>query len=554
MSGALRRESQTNTPENGSAGRARHAWLARSVLPALLLTLTLWLFASIAAGVGREGYFGADDLYVPTLVEDLLYWAGTIRAWRLTPAPYFVPDMLLYAPVRIVSGSVEAGQYFAGLAQLLLYALASAHLVRSLVPTSQRLATASLSLLLLGLCALSMTRTSDLALYGKLYHITNHGGAALLTVITLSMCISESKRPLGRLAAIALLALVGGLSDPLYAVSCGSALLPIAVCIGLKPLANVLRVRLDGAKNTQAYLRMLVGGVAAFGGASLTKLVHTRLNPLPKEVITPSKLIAVDAMFHDFTHGSSIRGWWILASFATSAAVLGCVRDNRTRLLRVVALWHITSLLATLAAMVWTQLYLDAGTQRYLVVPLTFTPLVAASGIALLFRRYSTTSSQGRAADVLAALGVATLLGSSLALLPTLARGQYRSDWRDEARCVERVMVREDVDVLLADYWKAKPLMLFSGGKVHAVQMRAKLKRPYFWISSRAWLRGKLHFGVVAVNDLNPAAIRARFGEPASIEQCAGTTLYSYRGAQRARLAKKMSQSFGRYLRARHPL
>jgi hypothetical protein len=399
-----------------------------------------------------------------------------------------------------------------------------------------------------------MSDTTDLALYGNLYRITNHGGAALLTVVTLCLCLTNGTSSLGSLVSVAILAFAGGLSDPLYAASCGSALLLSGLAMILERFVIPRRLRNGLFQHNQVAVRMLASGSAALIGACLTETVHAWLNPMPKLALAKSKSLAAQAMLHDFSHDSLGRGLFILVSFAISAALFISRRDAKSCFLRTIALWHMTSLLTTLVAMAWTRLYLDAGCQRYLAVPFMLTPVIAAAGLACVLGDVAMRTNREVLALLFGRSMLVVLVGSTAVLLPVLVWGQYRSSWRERAGCVERVLRREGSDVLLADYWKAKPLRLFSNGNVHAVQMRQKLKRPYFWISSRAWLQGKFRFGVVAVNDLDSEAIRARFGEPAAVEQCEDISLFAYRGSQQARLTREMERAFSKYLRDPHPL
>jgi hypothetical protein len=91
--------------------------------------------------------------------------------------------------------------------------------------------------------------------------------------------------------------------------------------------------------------------------------------------------------------------------------------------------------------------------------------------------------------------------------------------------------------------------MLFSDGKVRAVQMRAKLRAVYHWINSRNWYRGERTFGVIGVNDLNPDVIRSRYGAPARTEHCGDIELFVYRGNAATKLSRDMGKLFARFTR-----
>ncbi|NPC87214.1 hypothetical protein HPC49_54685, partial [Pyxidicoccus fallax] len=72
-----------------------------------------------------ETFFNADALYLPALYRDIVGLGGSWSGWRLTPAPYFFPDMPLYFASEALSGSLTRGVLVFAAAQLVLLALAT---------------------------------------------------------------------------------------------------------------------------------------------------------------------------------------------------------------------------------------------------------------------------------------------------------------------------------------------------------------------------------------------------------------------------------------------
>jgi hypothetical protein len=509
--------------------------------------LVMSLLGAIGSGAIRESFFDSDSLYLPTLFEDLIQWSGRFSDWRLTPAPYFFPDLPLYFMSRLIVGNVEPAQYLSSIVHLLLVAWAARWFVRTLVPDAADEAQ------IVGFVFLALALThlaGGVMLFGSLFHPTHHGGAALMTLVILTLCLGRATRYKSALAGA--LSLLAGVADPLFAASCGAPLLLLGICASVAPIWNRVSGSEDVAR-ASVRNRTLVSGVLAFAGAQLTKLVHAHMNSLPVSH-SAGPVASLRSALGDLAGSARPVGFWLLGGILLSCAVLLLHRQASTRGIRILALWQLGSVASTLFAIGWTGNYLDSGSLRYMVVPFVITVVLACAIVAHALAIHAHRAAVARWVSFVSCLVVVAVAGTILIELPSIVLGNYRSSWRSTSMCVEAVLQREQADVVLADYWQAKPLMLFSNGRVHALQMRAKLRRPYFWINSRGWYRGSHRFGVVAVKDLRPDAIVQAFGEPAQIDTCDGLELFVYRNKARDRLAGRMQRMFDRFVVDPHPL
>jgi hypothetical protein len=537
-------------------GRARLR--TRTVWYGSLALLVSFMLRAIGQGAFREGYFDSDDLYLPVLFEDLTRWSGHWSDWRLTPAPYFFPDMPLYAVARVATGSIEWAQYLSGCAQLLLFGLFARHLVDALVSRACALS-ACIAPIMLGLFWLFWS--GELPLFGALLRLTNHGGAALMSVIAVWFCLRRAdgqpgatvrrSRVLTTASAFVWSAL-GGLSDPLFAASCGGPLVVIGAAAALPWCWQRLCDSSDPGRRTTRD-RALACGIGSLIGAALTRQVHAHMNFLPAPVrhLTPFDLTLI--ALGDLAGPAWQTGLLLMAGVAMSGIALVVCRGADARGTRLLAFWQIGSTVATVAALAFEGGYLDTGSLRYVVVPYVMTIVTGFVVVAPALRVRVSKPFRDRLLALASSAVVVALTAAAVTQASSLPGARYTSDWRGTVRCVGALAQREQADVVLADYSIAKPIRLFSDNKLKALQMRAKLGRPSFWINSRGWYRGPLGFGIVVVNELKPDSIRSKFGAPARIEQCGELELFVYRDAGRAKLARVMNKMFENFVRDPHP-
>jgi hypothetical protein len=496
----------------------------------------------------RGSFFSADDLYLPTLFEDLFRWGGRLRDWRLTPAPYYFPDMLLYAAARVATGSIEWSQYLTGIAQVALFVAALWNLVRSLQPTAAHPA------LFVGpamVVLIALHCTGSLPMLSPLLHLTQHGGAALGTVVVLRFTLARPANSMFVAPVLFVASGLLGLSDPLFTASCCAALLVVGAVSAIPVFAR----KLFGADDPDRVVtrnRALAAAIGGFVGAAYTENIQTRLKRLFLKEYADHTQSSLSAVLRDLVGDAWAISLWLGSGLALACLILFAFRTTADRHLRKIALWYIAAVFFTIPAIAGYGTYQNAASARYYAVVYAATLVVMCGVIARMLARQSVAASIERWRALAAG---ATVAGAVLATL-VLANGlndkriaQYASPWRETARCVQTILEQEQVDTILTDYWKAKPLMLFSDGAVRAVQMRAKLRAVYHWINSRNWYRGERTFGVIGVNDLSPDVIRSRYGAPARIEHCGDIELFVYRDGAATKLSRDMGKLFARFTR-----
>jgi hypothetical protein len=508
-------------------------------------TSLVWLVVLVLGGISdgflREEFFSSDHLYIPALIDDLTRWGGSLYDWRLTPAPYFFPDLPLYAMWRFLGVRLEWAQYLGGISHLLLVLWASRALIEAVLGANALAASIVGPVFVL---AVALHLGGMLGLVQPLFILSNHGGAASSTLVTLALLLG-SRTSRTRLLLTFAFAFVSGWSDPLFAPSCGA---PLAL-IGL----YLLIVRRRGGTHVEAPVKvstLLVVAAGSLLGAEVTRVMQMMLSDLRIESHPELSALSWSKLIDDLT--GPARGE--LTVFVGGALLaIGTLWRLRGRgsweRLRILALFQLISSVGTFAAVVWAGNYVDVATLRYVLVPFSVSWVLAATLLATALGRMPIAwrLETTRALSMCAAAGLLATLGWQSA---SLLRGQYASNERATSSCVEEISRGTATDVVLAGYWFAKPLMLFSPDHVKVLQMQPGMKRPYWWINSRNWYRGEHAFGVIATNGLDTNGIRKSFGKPQWVTHCGDVELFVYMGKPREHLQHAMQNSFDRFVHA----
>lgn len=142
--------------------------------------LLAWLVLALSASVLRfKVSLQSDSLFLDDLFSDLLLHGGRWAEWKLSAAPAFVPDMLLYWLAFPISGEPATRVFFVSVVQVFLVAAALLWCARKIDPALGKSAAASI-LLLLALFTLASARSS-MWLY---FYTTNNHLATLLFGLT----------------------------------------------------------------------------------------------------------------------------------------------------------------------------------------------------------------------------------------------------------------------------------------------------------------------------------------------------------------------------------
>jgi hypothetical protein len=348
-------------------------------------------------------------------------------------------------------------------------------------------------------------------------------------------------------SAVALLGFAMGCADPLFAASCSA---PLGI-IAIAALVSRVRGGLAAGARTPAGLYFCACGTGLLG-AQAGQILQFALSGLEVQPVPNPDLRAASLaqMFADLCGPARPEFILIASSLLLAGWTLWHFRGRAQRSeLRTLALFHGVSSACTLGAIAWAGNYVDVGTLRYVLVPFTTSLVLIAALLAAAVARASALSGFQLPKFAAACVG-AGLIATLFSHLASLAEGQYASKMRDNAQCVDEAAIRYGSDTVIADYWSAKPLMLFGRGRVKVLQLEPKLNRPYWWINSKNWYRGQHLFGMIATNGFDTHTIRRTFGAPQLVTHCGEIELYVYGGRSRRHLQGEVQRSIDRFINA----
>lgn len=504
-----------------SATHHRHVGV-RILIAGNIVWAAILFLRIIADGATNDMFVNADQLYAHALAADWQTSPSTLADWALTPAPYFFPDVALYAGLHLLGLDVESASYVAGAIQLLgIAACAGVLLIRGLGVRAESAAPLTF-LIPLVLWVYPWTLMPN-----SLFRITRHGAAVGMSYLALTWCMSSRSSAttmtrhdvkVGMVCFVA--AALFAFSDPLFVVSC---VLPLTLVYMLSFCQACHLPRPSG----QRTLALTAG--SAIGWLALGQLPG---QPGVGLHLRPEKVQATLARIATWQKDYSADGWLCSAAVLASLLVFFKGRRSRKSYYRLFACWGFFSMACSWAAMLAS----GRASPRYLIVPwCAGLLLVGLAALASLRRLHVPGHMLKRTLTAVPFIGAVTSL---LTGWSTIAHGNYRSEFRARAACVQAIAEREHSALVITDYWQAKPLQAFSDGAVQTVQVITTAMRPMVWITSRQAFRQleKRRWNVVVANGLSSRMLK-RYGPPAQREDCNGLDVRTYRGRARRRIA-----------------
>ena len=165
------------------------------IISSLILALTsslLWFKISLTS----------DSLFLDSLAKDLFEQSGRWSHWKLTPAPAYFPDMLLYFFSYKILPNAYSRIFFVSVAQVFILALSVTWTAKQIYP---KISGATLAALLL-LIAFTTVVASKSEMWLYFYSTNNHFASLVVPLICLGLIIRFYTKPSFIAASILILA------------------------------------------------------------------------------------------------------------------------------------------------------------------------------------------------------------------------------------------------------------------------------------------------------------------------------------------------------------
>jgi putative flippase GtrA len=470
-----------------------------------LILLGLAVFAALAAATllaSRHPAQSSDSLFLEDVANDLFVSSGRWSDWRLTPAPAFFPDMLLYFIGYKALPDAAARITFVTLTQWVLLGACLAWIVRKLTPRITLVGVAAVTTLYAAFTYIA-ARTSMWVFFDS---VNNHYAALLLPIASLAVAIpyldGEGRRR--RLPALAAIAFLGQLSTNIFLLgftaplilASGSALFvlrgpalaatrqrviasTVAVCAGTALAAAATRAVVFNAPledRTSFTDERVLNSVEQFMRATLFAF---RSGDARMTLFTLSIVACGLYVFARSVRATRILFTTTLARQPSGLAELRVhFHDWRLPAATWLALW---SLVIAATGSVLTGGFADIFGYRYFSFSLALIALIA---VAAWLDQPHVTQPLARLATTVVALCTLVGVGMSGAWVTATTEAQKHTTSRTIARCLDDLRASGvDLSAGIAEYWDARAVRFQTRDLISIIPVQANLQ-PFYWMST----------------------------------------------------------------------
>ena len=445
--------------------------------------------------------FFTDVLYIPAIYHDLFILKNSFSGWALTPAPYFFPDMPLYAIARFLTGSMVGAVTLSGVVQfVLLYA----GFVRLVALWQKELAGVSLAFLFVSVAVFYFQP------FYTLYLLSMHSGVFLVFVWLTWFYYSQAGKFNKRQSILFFIVLsLSVFSDRLMILYIAALFFTeISDRFRFKNFAgslfSVFRSKPGGI--IVVFLYPVLTGLLLLG--MLKSVMHVSL---PAKIPTIISASVFTKTIVEFSVESPMVMAVIVFSFLYHLYMFAGKKDTGFR--RKIHLLSILLFVLAASVPVATGVFMDKYSIRYLVGTLVFVTVLAISDISF------SPVVQLTLAAMLVAAGIVKMDG-----LPNPERLYNR--YPGKVSCLDNLAGDEGFRYGLSDYWNAKYISLFSRKNLWVDQINYTDLSPVNILNNRNWYMGK-KYRFIVTEGLNRDEILKKYGQPLRIHDC-GSEVFVY--------------------------
>jgi hypothetical protein len=482
-------------------------------------------FNAVVVGVGcvcllaflfaHESFIGsfidADKLLPADWTRHVFHDGYPWAEFQLPRVPSLFPDLLIFSPVQIVTGSWRAAMFCLAVV-LLVGAIGGASVIaHRLASTPVGVSVAVCWIIVVPLLLLEFAYSG----WGRHFMIlqpVSHGGSFVVSLGLAPVADALRRRFRSWLAALLfILCSLAVLSDKLFIFS---------FCI---PCAIALWVARVESADRRAILALVA--VASAVGWAGSALIHRQPDfPLRWGTIFPRIGLFIDEISPSIALGTLLP----VVLLAASVVLLRRQAIDESR--RDTALFYWTfamvAILGTIA-LTATFLYEDRAAYRYLAAPIWWPTIFLAAGAAVVLRRHARV--------IVAASCTVTVVAAVFLALSGAAPANSLWTWQHPlARCLLAQPGREPLREGLAEYWSARPIEASSEWALQVDPLHFAGDVSYWGNDLASYARSHADrsrppdYRFIVMQNLDRAAIAARYGSPDHELVCDAGTIWVY--------------------------
>lgn len=476
---------------------------------AVFASCGLLLAFGLAHPTFAENFTDTDKLLPAEWTRHVFIEGLSIFSFQLPRTPSLLPDLLLYTPIQLITGSWRIAAAATALVFLAVLIGAGGVIVGRIARVSVGDGIACFWILVFPLLLIELTHSG----WGRHFMViqpVSHGGAFVVSLGTAILADDLRRSPrwgmsmvLGTICSLAVL------SDKMFVFS---FMIPLMCAIIVVPATAPAR---------RSLLAVAILATAAGMIADLFVLKEPDL-PLIWSMIPQRIALVFREMSASIFLGTFAPVLLLFAAPPVARRLAPTVfRDDRVRFFWIIA---VAAILGTTALTVGF-LYEELAHYRYLSCAIWWPIIFAGAALAMWLRE------RRRAVAALTVLMTVIAAGLSLTVLVSPGPSLWR--WRNPIeRCLNDAA--PDLREGLAAYDFARSITASNGWRVHADAI-LPTGAPFYWGNSFESYTTS-HFDharppdyrFVVMTSVDPAAITARYGQPDRTIDCSGNTVWLY--------------------------
>lgn len=507
------------------------AWIA------FLLSLLVVYINFSTGDLPRNILYSSDALYLPSLYKDV-FSGIDISGWKLTPAPYFFPDMLLYFLLNALTGNFHLAIVFFGVIQSIVFVFSLLCLSNQLFGFDKNIH----SLLLLAgtvfFLGFSMGNYGEFwYIFVSAHHFSLVPSIIFSIVLALQVIDEDSRNKLIiQLLFLAVLAVLMTISDMLYIVQFA---IPLVITLAFLTWLSIIAIKRVFFLNGVLISSVLLGIVlnkTLIRHENISLYTQITLNSIEKEVKS------FVTWFSNFFVAHPILSFLELGFILATVVILVKLfkdlssRNNKKKVFVIVIFFLFAFFISVTAIVISNNIV--GGMERYflafLIIPIFFGWVFVMGAYVRLVTKFSEPIFflQKHYDRLILGFILSTIIFSVISVKDISALSDLSDYSTPFIKCITENTEKNDIKNGIAQYLQAKYISMLSKNNLNIVQTYPNLS-PFHWTNNLNWYNTDFEFVIIDNNipplyKIDKPKIIQRFGNPASIFKCENSEILVY--------------------------